>query len=83
MRVSPIAWTRICGSEVAVVGMRLRMFLCAMARDDFGAVNADNSSENDSTLAGTSRRLIGDGKGSAVRLACFLRIFRVASALAN
>jgi hypothetical protein len=80
--VSPIACTRMCGKVLAVLGMSAETFASVKPPVTVGAsawvVSAMGLGKRKKVL--TSRGPVG--KGSAVRFACFLSIFRAASALA-
>ena len=78
-RISPIAWTSICGRLVAPFGINEATLECvrAIASGECGGLGV---------LFGNIKNVLTsrgpEGNGSAVRFACFLRIFRAASAFA-
>ena len=72
MRVSPIAWTNVRGRDVVENFENRRRGDESGVEVAFVVVNA--------VFVGDEK---GDGRGSEVRLVCFLRILRVASELAS
>ena len=77
--VSPMAWTRSCGSDPQWWGWENGLSACDICSVGWGLVPGGRSTI---PTAETISRSNDGGKGSAVRLACFFRIFRVASLLA-
>jgi len=73
---SPMAWTRSRGSDPQWWGSGINVWPA-----DGGPAPVGSSVSTTPTAETISRGKDG-GKGSAVRLACFFRIFRVASLLA-